>query len=292
MNININKPKITATNPRQILSRIEPADDIFQKVPQIIPEYKFGPVRDLPDLDKFPIYNQSSHSDCVAFGIKFITEYYLYKKTKLLYNISPFSLYHESRNNDKITTNDNSDGGTFVYTGIYAISNGVYAETSPFGELEILNQSHQSAVTQLLKIDSTWSDILTPPPNYLTLSKHYLNLTYGKNLFRIKRLINDIKYYLNFNLPIVFSLKIDADFYKIKSNVYKPKPIHPDSQGKIIMHCLVITGYDDTLSAFKCRNSYDTSWGVNGYFYMDYQMLTYYDIGIDDYHINDMYIIV
>jgi C1A family cysteine protease len=35
-------------------------------------------------------------------------------------------------------------------------------------------------------------------------------------------------------------------------------------------HCVCIVGYNDATQMFKCANSWGTSWGINGYFFLPY----------------------
>ena len=39
-------------------------------------------------------------------------------------------------------------------------------------------------------------------------------------------------------------------------------------------HCTCIVGYDNTKQWFICANSWGTSWGDKGYFYMPYAYIT------------------
>jgi hypothetical protein len=278
------------------LTKQTPRRNIYQ----IIPKFVFPSVYILPDLDIFEIYDQNLNFDCVAFGAKFLAEYYVYNKmiskqvesnkaasgqvisaqvtsaqakisAKL--DISVNSLYYEARQNDEFYFNDNSDAGTSVYAGLYVLSNGF-----------CINQQNSN--------QKTWPNILTPPSDYFLAKKYMLNLTYGLNVFSVRRNLSDIKYYLNFNLPIIFAIKLNAindAFYTTSSNVYSPKPI---SSGDSVLHCLEIVGYDDTKNAFFCRNSYGTDFGIGGYFYLDYLFLTYYDRYIYNYLITDMYVMI
>jgi C1A family cysteine protease len=38
-------------------------------------------------------------------------------------------------------------------------------------------------------------------------------------------------------------------------------------------HAVALVGYDNTKNAFIARNSWGTGWGLNGYFYMPYQVI-------------------
>lgn len=46
-------------------------------------------------------------------------------------------------------------------------------------------------------------------------------------------------------------------------------------------HCVMCVGYDDSKSAFIMRNSWGTSWGLGGYFYMPYAYATDLDLASD-----------
>jgi C1A family cysteine protease len=276
------------------------------KIYQIIPKYTFDPSYTITDLDLFDIYDQVTHSKCVACVMKFVAEYYdyIYNKNKSItntpsttkLNISVNSLYYEARINDEIgTSNDYLDMGTTVYAGLYALSNGFTLDSTQPGQTN----------------EEIWTDITSPPPSYKSMQKYNFNLTYGSNVFSVKRDVSDVKFYLHFNLPIIFSIKLnkylfnstkntyilnskgkkidDNTFASIGSKVYSPITI---SSGKYWMHCLVIVGYDDSKKAFICRNSYGTNFGEKGYFYMDYSFLNFYDEKIKKYLIDDMYVII
>jgi C1A family cysteine protease len=51
--------------------------------------------------------------------------------------------------------------------------------------------------------------------------------------------------------------------------LHRPGP-HDTIQGG---HAVTIVGYDDVRGAFKVRNSWGTSWGQKGYFWMDYNYM-------------------
>lgn len=254
------------------LAKINPTK-INCSIYQRIPLYTLKSSYTIADLDKFKVYNQNYNSNCVVYVMKFLAEYYIYKKMKgnpsrntNPINISVNSLYYEARINDEIgESNDYSDTGTTVYAGLYALSKGFTLEST----------------------EEIWTDIINPPQSYLKKQKYNLNLTYGSNVFSVNRKVTDIKYYLHFNLPIVFSIKLNTEYSKfvsIGSNIYSPEL---EKSRNYSMHCLIIVGYDDSKKSFFCRNSYGTEFGINGYFYMHYSFLT------DTRNlINDMFVII
>jgi hypothetical protein len=292
---------LTKNNPTKKDDKLYGRDRFYNPIYQKIPKYKFGPLYIIANLDDFEIINQGPHSDCVACVMKFIAEYYDYNNIKSIINVKPttnatptinakknisiYSLYYEARFNDEIgPSNDYLDMGTTVYAGLYALSNGFTLESSQPGQTD-------EEIWKNTKIPKS-SYVLEPAKDYSLKPRYKLDLTYGTNLFSVKRIISDVKYYLYFNLPIVFSLKfntLDKSFESLGSDVYKPKPLNSKYYA---IHCLIIVGYDDNKNAFLCRNSYGKNYGINGYFYMDYSFLTYKDNTIKEFLMDDMFVII
>ena len=261
------------------LAKINPTKintPIYQKIP--LYEFKSSSYT-IADLDKFKVYNQKNNSNCVVYVMKFLAEYYIYKKMKgessintNPINISVNSLYYEARINDEIgKSNDYSDTGTTVYGGLYALSKGFTLDSTEQGKSD----------------KEIWTNIINPPLSYFIKQKYNLKLTYGSNLFSVNRKVSDIKYYLHFNLPIVFSIKLNTEYSKfesIGSKIYSPEL---KISRNYSIHCLIIVGYDESKKSFFCRNSYGTEFGKKGYFYMHYSFLT------DTRNlINDMFVII
>jgi len=79
--------------------------------------------------------------------------------------------------------------------------------------------------------------------------------------------IEDVKYRLTQGYPVLFACKVDEGF---DSNCRYPN-IWTGYWGRNIgSHAMVVVGYDDKHSAFKVLNSYGTSWGHNGYCWINY----------------------
>jgi C1A family cysteine protease len=71
-----------------------------------------------------------------------------------------------------------------------------------------------------------------------------------------------------FNRPLVISmLRLEYTFMNYSSGVYQFNPNGAWVNGG---HAMCIVGYDDSLQAFKVRNSWGSSWGQQGYWWCSY----------------------
>lgn len=77
--------------------------------------------------------------------------------------------------------------------------------------------------------------------------------------------IDDIKEALYQCLPVNFGMNITKSFYSVK-DTYIP------SGESIGGHSTLIVGWDDDKKAFFVRNSWGNSWGLNGYYWLPYDV--------------------
>jgi len=69
--------------------------------------------------------------------------------------------------------------------------------------------------------------------------------------------------------PVVARMVIYSDFYDYTGGVYEQ--VSGTARGG---HFVLVIGWDDTTSAFLCKNSWNTTWGEQGYFWIGYSQLT------------------
>jgi hypothetical protein len=81
--------------------------------------------------------------------------------------------------------------------------------------------------------------------------------------------INTIKNALYTSGPLVAWLKLYKDFMSYGGGVYSY------TTGDYIgsNHYVLVVGWDDSLHALKCKNSWGTNWGESGFFWIDYKEL-------------------
>lgn len=84
--------------------------------------------------------------------------------------------------------------------------------------------------------------------------------------------LSDIKQSLANGYPVVIGIMVYDDLMNVGSDGIVPMPgPHDVCQGG---HCVEIVGYDDHQKRAIVRNSWGTSWGAHGYFYLPYPYLT------------------
>lgn len=66
--------------------------------------------------------------------------------------------------------------------------------------------------------------------------------------------------------PIVATMAVPQSFLSYKSGVYHKLPYDPI----VGYHCIALVGYDDEKGAWLLRNSWNTSWGIEGYCWIRY----------------------
>lgn len=66
--------------------------------------------------------------------------------------------------------------------------------------------------------------------------------------------------------PLVTCFSVYSDFFAYRSNVYRRSPSSTLRGG----HCVCVVGFDDSLGAWICKNSWGSGWGDGGFFKIAY----------------------
>jgi len=89
--------------------------------------------------------------------------------------------------------------------------------------------------------------------------------------------LNDIKVALSAGNPVVIGFTVYASFEGSVNNNTGMMPFPNVNTEQVLGgHAVAVVGYNDNLNGGRliCRNSWGTSWGDRGYFYMPYQVIT------------------
>ena len=205
---------------------------------------------ELIDLSSFlpPIGNQGKQGSCVAWA----TGYHLkgYQENVEDTNngipnpnnlLSPAFIYNQI----KVA---GCDGGSQIPSALELISDTgiVTLSEMPYNENECDKQPTETQVN-------------LAEENKIT-SFSYLD---GSTLF------DQAKAFLNNNQPIVIAISIDRNhFGKIDAN---GDAVYREFETADGAHAMLVVGYNDTKNAFKVVNSWGTSWGNNGFVWIDYK---------------------
>jgi len=90
---------------------------------------------------------------------------------------------------------------------------------------------------------------------------------------KIDATVDAIKENISQNVPVIFGARLADNFMSHSSDEVISSATSYDNVGQHAYHAMVIAGYDDSKGpngAFRCINSWGTSWGGNGYFWVDY----------------------
>lgn len=134
----------------------------------------------------------------------------------------------------------------------------------------------KSTVSYGTCLENTWpySNSLSTRPSSkaYTEAKKYESVSYTS--IRPSTNINLVKTTLSQGIPVVIGFTCYSNIFDDSVEV---SGIIPLPNNNIIGgHAVLVVGYDDATNLFKFKNSWGTSWGVNGYGYLPYQ---YYNTG-------------
>lgn len=193
--------------------------------------------------DKFPpVYNQGALGSCTANAIGGAIEYDLngFEPSRL------FIYYNERLFENTV----NSDAGALITDGIRSLKKyGVCKETDwPY--------------------DISKFEVQPTPQSYINASKH--KLVSANN---IKQDINTMKNWLNTGFPFVVGIEVFNEFETQEVATSGIVPMPTANSQCLGGHAVLCVGYDDSQQHWIMRNSWGSSWGINGYFYLPYAYL-------------------
>jgi len=197
-----------------------------------------------------PSGNQGSEGSCVSWATGYgLMGYYLGSTNSSLNNNkvgSPEYIFNQTQTGD-------CNGSYFVTVSGY------------IGALDLLVDQGVCTWNQM-PYSSTDGCTNQPNSQQTTQAQNNKLLTYQK----VTDLsASNLKQYLYTNHPIIIGVKIDDSFINADEN-FVWSSFDGNEVGR---HALVITGYDDGKTAFQILNSWSSSWGDNGYSWIDYSFV-------------------
>ena len=194
-----------------------------------------------------PIVDQGDLGSCTANAIAAAFEFDLRKQGLSIFAPSRLFIYY----NERVLEGDVMyDNGAYIRDGIKSIGTiGVCSETLwPYVENKFAT---------------------LPPRNCYTAALSNKGILYQ----RVTQTLDQMKAVLNSGFPFTIGFTVYQSFLNAGSNggfVPMPNPREPILGG----HAVVVVGYKDSTQMFIVRNSWGTSWGAAGYFYVPYAYFT------------------
>jgi C1A family cysteine protease len=195
-----------------------------------------------------PIENQGQLGSCTGNAIAGLIEYLDRKANKNL-DVSRLFIYYQER---LLEGTVNYDAGAYIRDGIKAVNK--------YGA----------------PLESLWPYLIT---RYATTPSR---AAYADALKRragayqkITTRVAGVKTALSQGYPVVIGFDVYESFEGAVNNTTGMMPYPAAGEQLLGGHAVAIVGYNDTLGGgrFICRNSWGTSWGDRGYFYMPYQVI-------------------
>jgi C1A family cysteine protease len=234
-----------------------------------VPHY--GWVRDLPDLRDAqleippvtslpasvdlttqasmpPIYDQGQLGSCTANAIAAAVDFENHQQSGGFLTPSRLWIYYQER---VIEGTVNQDSGAQIRDGMKAVS-----------KLGVCPESDWPYVI------STFAE--TPPAKDYTDALKDRVLAYRK----VPQTVWSLKTVLAGGLPVVFGFSVYESFESPQVAKTGIVPMPSPSEATIGGHAVALVGYDDSVDRFHVRNSWGTTWGLEGYFEMPYLYVT------------------
>jgi len=209
------------------------------------------------------IGNQGNLGACTAFAGKGLVDFMEKKQGHTFLNGSELYLYYKTRVNIEHRP-ANQDTGCSIRGTI------------------------GSLVTYGICKEATWPYVVSkfaiaPTEAMVAEGKQYQALSYARldaTNSLPSTILTNVKTMVSGGYPVEFGFDVYRSFFNIGSNGLMPYPRAGEAyQGG---HAVDVVGYNDAIrcpntnaaGAFLVRNSWSSSWGLGGYFYMPYEIVT------------------
>jgi C1A family cysteine protease len=194
------------------------------------------------------VVDQGNLGSCTANAIVAAFQYDLIKQKLKIFTGSRLFVYY----NERLMESDvGQDNGAMIRDGIKSLNTyGVCAETTwPYVVSRFAVKPSTTAYTQAK----------------LNKALAYYNVAVSSSA---------IKTALAAGYPVVIGISVYESFESQAVAVSGVVPMPGPSEQLLGGHAVLVVGYNDTLQQFIVRNSWGTSWGQHGYFFLPYAYAT------------------
>jgi C1A family cysteine protease len=205
-----------------------------------------------------PVYDQKQLGSCTANAIAGAIEFDQIKQKLPEFTPSRLFIYY----NERVMEHDVPlDNGAQIRDGIKSVAKqGVCAETSwPYDD-QNMDPDPCPQCPYAKK---------PTPACYAEAAKHKV-----QSYQRLVSQLNILKGCLASHYPFVFGFTVYESFESEQVAKTGIVPMPGPKEKVVGGHAVVAVGYDDSTKHFIVRNSWATTWGLQGYFMMPYEYLT------------------
>lgn len=207
------------------------------------------------DLRKLcpPVYDQDQLGSCTANAIGAAFQFNQMKEGLKGFIPSRLFIYYNERDMEGTV---NQDSGAAIRDGIKSVNNlGVCPETMwPYDGSEYPPNPHLT---------------VKPSAKCYTEAKKHTAVQYA----RVPRTESQMKGCLASGYPFVYGFTVYESFEGSEVAKTGVVPMPKPKEEVVGGHAVLAVGYDDTTRRFIVRNSWNTTWGIKGYFTMPYGYL-------------------
>jgi C1A family cysteine protease len=191
-----------------------------------------------------PVYDQGALGSCTANAIAAAKKF---KHPDFPDQPSRLYIYYNERAREGTT---DEDAGAYIRDGMSSLR-------------------HQGACSETLWAYDISAFAIKPPTAAYQQGAKYPDTGYE----RVPRKLYSMKYAIFKERPIVFGFTVYESFEsdEVARTGFVPMP--GPSEEVLGGHAVLAVGYEDLRQCFICRNSWNTDWGMEGYFYMPYDYL-------------------
>ena len=195
-----------------------------------------------------PVYDQGQLGSCTANAIGAAFEFELLKQKLPDFMPSRLFIYYNERAMEGTVA---SDSGAQIRNGIKSVSKqGVCPEPGwPYDIAKFKTKPSKACYTEALKHKVTLYQRLSPT-------------------------LNQLKGCLASGYPFVFGFTVYDSFESPAVAKSGHAPMPTPGEAAIGGHAVMGVGYDDSNQWFIVRNSWNTTWGMKGYFTLPYAYVT------------------
>jgi C1A family cysteine protease len=207
-----------------------------------------------------PVYDQGQLGSCTANAIAGAIEFDQKKQGLTEFTPSRLFIYYNERVIEN--TSPSVDGGAQIRDGIKSVAQlGVCSEKSwPYDDTN--KDPNPCPACKFAK---------KPPVKCFTEAKQHTIKVYQR---LDNSVISTLKGCLAGGYPIVFGFTVYESFEGDQVAKTGILPMPGPKEKVVGGHAVLAVGYDDATNQFIVRNSWNTTWGLKGYFMMPYGYMT------------------